>query len=596
MIPIADAVHSCRYKKVIAVMGSQMSKTETMTNLIGHRLDDDPAPQLYIAPTRNFCESVFEPRFKAMVNSCQSLRKKRRPGVREKKTQKHINGVRFRLAWAGSTSELAGDPAATVYVDERDRMDNDIGGEGDPVELADARHSTYSDGQTVIMSTPLEGNVETEEINGLEFWKVSDEVQSPTWKLFQESIRFHWAVPCPDCGDYFIPRFKQLWWPEGASPDVARDAAAMVCPNCASLIDQRHKDQMHAAGVFVAPGQTVDKSGHVDSAHVDGNLPATNAAGFWVSGLMSPWKTWGERAEQWLKAVASNEPERIQTVINTAFGELYASAGEVMEVETVSTLRMPYKLGILQDGVRRITAGVDVQQDRLYYSVRGWGLDLESWNLDQGELLGSTDGEQVWIDLGYLLEHHFGGKPIDLMLIDSGYRTQFVYEFCRRYKARAIPTKGRETATAPISRVTLDVNKTGKRKSHGLSLLLLNTDYFKLWLHERFQRDPELPGVWRLAEDTTEEFCESMVSESRVQKASGKAKWVEVRKNKNHYFDCEVNNVAAAYALNMQTHTSEAIKQQEARRAAKADQPSASKDSFRKNRRSRGKGWFNRDD
>jgi phage terminase large subunit GpA-like protein len=91
----------------------------------------------------------------------------------------------------------------------------------------------------------------------------------------------------------------------------------------------------------------------------------------------------------------------------------------------------------------------------------------------------------------------------------------------------------------------------------GLGIWHLNTDYFKRWLHERFERDPLLPGGWHLAEDTTEEFCKSMVSEARVLKASGRVTWVLLNKN-NHYFDCEVNNLAAAYSLNLQMMTSEA--------------------------------------
>ena len=114
MTAIGRAVASGLYKTVVAVMGSQMGKTEMILNIAGHRLDDDPVPILYIAPTKSFVENVFEPRYTAMVRGCASLLAKKRPGAKEKMTQKEIAGVKFRFAWAGSATELAGDPACIV--------------------------------------------------------------------------------------------------------------------------------------------------------------------------------------------------------------------------------------------------------------------------------------------------------------------------------------------------------------------------------------------------------------------------------------------------------------------------------------------------
>ena len=597
MPPIAEAIRDPWYTKVVAVMGSQMSKTETMANAMGHALDDDPAPQLYIAPTKSFVESVFEPRFRAMVNQCDSLAKKRKDGKREKKTQKEIAGVKVRFAWAGSATELSGDPARDVFVDERDRMDDNVDGEGDPVELADARHSTYADGCTTIFSTPTLGNLETFiSPDGLEFWDVADEVESPTWKLWQQGTMYHWAVPCPECHDYFIPRFKNLWWPEDATPDQALKEACLTCGSCGILIDGTHKSDMHAAGVYVAPGQKI-----VDGVVV-GEPPVSSTASFWVSGLMSPWKSWGERAQQFLAAVRSGDPERIQAAINTGFGELYSVAGEAPDVQLVYALRLPYKLNQVPQGVMKITMGVDVQKDRLLYSVRGWGADMEAWHLDHGELIGATDEDEVWEALGFMRDRHYEGLPIERCFVDSGYRTSYVYAFCRKFRTWAYPTKGRDTIEAsPLTRGKLDVgSRTGKRLAGGLGIWHINTDYFKRWLHERFERDPVLPGGWHLAEDTTDEFCKAMVSEARLVKPSGRVTWVLIHAN-NHYFDCEVNNVAAAYSLNMQTVTSASVAaaqarpQQVARESDAVQQAQAHVDPFRHNTQAAGGGgWFGR--
>lgn len=615
MTAIARAVASANYKTVVAVMGSQMGKTEMILNITGHRLDDDPVPILYIAPTKSFVENVFDPRYKAMISSCASLRAKRRPGAKEKMTQKEIAGVKVRFAWAGSATELSGDPACIVFVDERDRMADSVEGEGDPVTLADARHSTYPDGQTIVVSTPTMGTVETEvdPDTGLEFWSPGDEekvvtrteaqasqenvVQSATWKLFQEGTCFHWAVPCPHCDDYFIPRFKLLQWPEGSTPPQVKANVKMVCPCCGTLIDQHYKDEMNARGVFVAPGQSIDQDGTVH-----GKPPISDTASFWVSGLMSAWRSWGDRAQAFVRAVRSGDPDRIQAVINTGFGELYTLKGEAPELDVVKALRQPYKSGELPTAnARKIFLTVDVQKNGLFYCVRAWGVELESWLIEFGFMAGPTDGDLVWQDLAEFRDEHYGGLPIERCFIDSGYRTQFVYAFCRKYKTWAMPTKGRDTIDAtPLQKSKIDIGKhSGKRMAGGLAIYHVNTDYFKRWVHERLERDPNLPGGWHLPEDANDDYCKQIVSEARVVKPSGKIVWVQIFRD-NHFFDCEVLQVAAAYSVGLQSVRAESTAKRVKRRQAKTVEAAAEVaqprrvDPFRQDSRrtqTRG-GWF----
>jgi phage terminase large subunit GpA-like protein len=495
---------------------------------------------------------------------------------------------------------MSGEPACKVFVDERDRMDDSVEGEGDPVTLADARHETYPDGQTVVFSTPTMGNAETViEESGLEFFDIADEVTSATWKLWQEGTRYHWAVPCPECDDFFIPRFKLLVWPEGATPVQAKKEACLACPNCGALIEQFHKDEMNLRGVYVAPGQTIEKDGTVL-----GDPPEADSCTFWVSGLMSTWKTWGDRASKFLLAVRSGDVERIQAVINTQFGELYSVKGEAPDVEEVKNLRQPYKLGELSPDAKKVFLTVDVQKNGLYYTVRGWGADLESWLVDYGKLDGRTDGDTVWELLEGFKDLHYAGLPIDRCFIDSGYRTQFVYAFCRKYRTWAFPTKGKATIDAtPLQKSRLDVaTTTGKRLAGGLGLWMINTDYFKRWVHERIERDPTLPGGFHLPEDASADYCKQLVSEARIVKPSGKIVWAKIYRD-NHYFDCEVLQVAAAYSLNLQSLTSEVAAVEAKRRARAKDQPESKPergvDPFRtddRNRRGRGSGggsgWF----
>jgi phage terminase large subunit GpA-like protein len=551
--PIAEACADPRYKRVVVVMGSQMGKTASLLNIIGHKLDDDPAPVLYIGPTKSNVDGVIEPQVAQMLRSARSLWRKTLTGRKAQKLIKRVSGVTLRLAWAGSPTELASQPAHTVLVDEVDRM-APIPGEGDPVSLAEARIATYPDGRLIITSTPTEGNVSPVKHpeTGIEHWEVAqpEDLQSPVWRLWQEGTRWELAAPCPECKTYFVPRFKLLQWPEGCTPKRALKEARLACPSCGALINDEHRSRMIAASRYIAPGQ------RIEGDQVVGDPPDTDTASFWASGLMSPWMTWGQRAAAWIRAARSGDQERTRTAINTAFGELYRIGADAPPWESVRELRGAYQSGMVPSGVRALTCGVDVQKNRVVYSVRGWGLRAESWLIECGDLWGETDQEAVWSALEELLERPFDGKRIRRMAVDSGYRPgdkwkrpdHMVYAFARKHQGRVIATKGHETQSKPLSPSMIDVTIGGRLLKKGLQLWHLDADYFKSWVHSRLQWPVNQPGAWHVPDDVTDDYCQQVTAEARVPKPSGRVAWVRIRRE-NHLLDCEALNVAAAHSL-----------------------------------------------
>lgn len=543
MIPIMRAFAEPKYKRIVAVMGSQMGKTEAFWNVLGWRLDDDPTPMLYVGPTQKITESMSSDRVMKMLRSVPSLWDKLEKGKKNKIAEKFIGGVRLGFAWAGSATELAGHPVGLVLVDERDRMENSVGGEGDPVELSEARIATYPDGKLAIVSTPTEGTVDVyrHEETGIEHWKVAAEVVSPIWRLWQEGSRHEWAVPCPECGDYFVPRFRHLHWPKDSTPHQALHGAVLGCINCGAAISHDKMHAMNAEGRFLAPGQRVDRNGDVVGMH-----PATDAASFWVSGLCSPWQTFGQRARDWLRAARSADQDKARTIINTRFGELFAERGDAPEASAVGALRGEYLSDEMPDGSLVVTAGVDVQKDRLVYAVRAWGARSTSWLIRHGEMWGETDRMEVWNDLSELLEMDWSGKRIRLMLVDSGFRPDPVYSFARRHQGRVLPSKGHDGRDKPVSISKLDVTPQGKASRRGIHLAHVDASYFKSFIHGRIAWPTDQPGAWHLPADATDDYCEQITAESRVVKPSGAVVWVRSSKA-NHYLDCEVLNAAAAH-------------------------------------------------
>ncbi len=568
MIPFSRAIDARTHKKVVMAMFAQGGKSETLLDVMGQRFDTDPVPMLYVGPTKQYIATQWEPRITALLEEAPALKRKAASGKKMTKTKKVIAGVPLRLAHGGSSTALKSDPAGLCFTDEADELLANVKGQGDPIRLTDRRGDTYPDFVHAVVSTPSEGTseVEVDPQSGLEFWAEIDlaEISSTIWRLWQSGTRYHWAWPCPHCETYFIPRFSCLQWDKPIGPDgkpgrstpmLAARTAHIVCRSCGGVITDDDKEGMNAAGLYVAPGQEI-----VDGKVV-GNPPDSWTISYWVSGLASPFKSWGERAAEYVEAAATGDPAEIQAVINGGLGELYApGGGEVPEWSKIAELACPeYRSGEVPAGVRLATLTVDVQGDRLPYTVRGWGASGTSWLIEAGEIFGDTSDKDVWQTLEEFMHGDFDGVPIKLALIDAGFRpgkktevpVHRVYEFCARNKRLAKPTRGSSTAMVrPIATSNIEVNLEGKQRPGSVTLLRLDTDHFKRWVHERLTWDPEQPGGWHLPVDVSEDYCRQMVSEVRIRKPSGKPTWVK-RSKDNHYFDCEAMQAAAGSLLNV---------------------------------------------
>lgn len=560
---------------------AQGGKTASMLNVAGHRLDDSPAPILYICPTRNVAVKAIHPKVDEMLRTTPGLWQKTAQGKSYTTTSKVISGCTLRTAWAGSSNELATDTAAVVLVDELDRMLKNVRGQGNVLEQADARHASYADGRTAVFSTPTVGNVETftHPKTGLEHWEVAppEAVESAVWLLWQEGTRHEFAVPCPHCRDWFIPRLSLLQVRDDASPSEARREAAVLCPGCGVLIGSDWRMWMKDRGVYVSPGQRplpyddADQSAHV-ADWTSGDAPelvrggrgvhevefgcyalpageAVEDASFWVSGLMnfSAKRTFGDIASRLARARASGEPEKLQGVINLVGGECFRfGGGEAPSWHAVAARRADYRSGQLVKGVNMLTAGVDVQMNRLVYVVRGWGAGWESWLVEAGELWGATDKLAVWRDLSMLIQRSWTRKAPDgsdlalrpeRVLIDSGYRAEEVYGFVRSHQPIAFAAKGSKNLVRPYYANPIDVTINGRTYPNGVELWHFNDGIPKAWIHSRMDTDPEDPAQWHIPIDTSDDYCKQIVSEVRIALPGGGWDWKVT--GDNHFLDAE---------------------------------------------------------
>jgi phage terminase large subunit GpA-like protein len=278
--------------------------------------------------------------------------------------------------------------------------------------------------------------------------------------------------------------------------------------------------------------------------------PDSDTASFWVSGLASPWRTWGQSAQRWLEAHRSGEPEQRQACLNTVFGELFRLSGEAPAVAVVQGLRGGYRMDEVPTGVIGLTSGVDVQANRLIYVIRGWGTSATSWLIRAGEVWGETDQPEPWDQLAQLRELEFGGKTIRAMFVDSGYRPDGAYAFARRFPGRVWPTKGHDTQSKPLHMTRIETAPTGKSQRQGTSLVHLDSGHWKAYVHGRIAWPQDQPGAWHLPVDATDDYCQQLIAEQRLVKPTGEVRWIKTARE-NHYLDCEALAAAAASMFNV---------------------------------------------
>lgn len=568
MIPFGRGVADGVHPKVVLCCASQVGKTETFLDIIGERMDNAPAPLLYVGPNLKFLNEQFEPRLMALFDQAEALGMKVQKGKKMTKTRKIVSGVSIRLAHSNSSTALKSDSIALALTDEADELVASVRGQGDPIGLTDRRGEAYADFVHAIVSTPSKGPslVKRDPDTGLEFWAEQDpdDLDSKIWLLWQNGTRYHWAWPCPHCGEYFIPRFACLdpgedW--RKLSPEEARSRTRMICPKNGCVIGDADPEKtaiiagkMNDRGVYVAPGQKVSKRGVVS-----GDPPISTTLSYWVSGLCSPFTSWNERAQDYVEALRSGDQNEVQTVVNGGFGEMWTpTGGDIPEWEEVRKLKLAtYQEGHVPRGVRFLTMGVDVQKNRLVFAIRGWGRRQESWLIKAGELWGDTSLDDVWSDLATMMESPYDRRMIiSRVFVDAGFRPgkkddvpeHKVYEFGRRFSRLVRCTKGFEHRPTPLTVNRIDVRPSGKKPKFGLDLVRLDSDFFKSWVHERLRWPPDQPGGWHLYDGITEAYCRQIVSEARVKKAGGGYTWL-ARSRDNHFLDAEALAYAAAYML-----------------------------------------------
>jgi phage terminase large subunit GpA-like protein len=258
---------------------------------------------------------------------------------------------------------------------------------------------------------------------------------------------------------------------------------------------------------------------------------------------------------------------------NTLLGETWQERGEAPDWQRLYE-RREGRLGIVPRGGLILTAGADVQHDRIEVDVWAWGRRLESWLVDHVVLEGDTSRQEVWDRLTALLGRTWrneSGASMRLarLAVDSGdgRTTAAVYAWARRAGAgQAIAVKGVHgfDRSTPVDGPTyVDLTEGGRKIRRGAKVWSVSVAVFKSETY-RFLRldrptDEEIAegvgfpdGYIHIPLGVTAEWIKQLTAEQLVtvrdRRGFTKLEWRQMR-DRNEALDCRVYARAAAWLV-----------------------------------------------
>jgi phage terminase large subunit GpA-like protein len=516
--------------EIAVVMGSsQWGKTACAVNMVAYHMAHDPCPILVVEPTvdpmaKDLAKNRLDPIIAASPALRNTVSKRRARDASNTILLKTFKGGSLSVGGANSAASLAARSVRLLVLDEVDRYPPELPGEGSTLAIAFKRTISYRHRRRILMlSSPTLSGAPID-----------------AWFKRGDQRRFH--VPCPACGGLFAYRWSHVRWTDH-DPTTAR----LHCPSCDYGLDDAERVAMLSEGEWVP-----DHPERADHTVVSFHL--------WEA--YSPLSSLAEIVRGFLRArVAQKAGDKAEmhTWQNTTLGEpIDPDAGEGVEPAGLLMRREVYGLDVdIPAGGCCVTAGIDVQDDRLEALVLAWGPGEESWFVDRQTLPGDTSQPEPWRMLDELLTHeyrHASGVRLGIQAacIDSaGHRTTLVYDYAGRMAARRVFAIIGRDGQRPI--VSSPSPRRWGRLQREVPLYTVGVDAAKALLLSRLSLTEKGPGYVHLPHEdwADEELVAQLTSERLMMKWSKGIPtqvWKKIRP-RNEALDCSVYAIAALRLL-----------------------------------------------
>ena len=519
-------------RRIVVMKARRVGYTEgCINNVIGAWMHMAPCPIMVAQPSEADAEEWSKDSLDPMLETTPVLR-----GIvtsdRARAKGNTILHKRYRggVLYAGSASTakfFRRRLARLALGDEEDAWVGSVDGEGDPGKLLEGRVDTFPwNGKIGHGSTPT----------------IKD--ASRIERLFLDSDQRHYHVPCPECRHLQPLEWERLVWTKG-KPETVEYA----CAKCGVCIPHYKKAWMMRAA---------------NGARWVPQNPGNPTLGYLITALMSPWVTWEKLVREWEAAEGDAAAE--QVFWNTSLARTWDAANaEKWDNEDLRALLEP--IAVVPRTASVVTAGVDVQGDRLVFQADAWGHKEERWTLERRDFFGDPSAPEVWEQLSEALRTRYpvdggGSMRIRATCVDTGgSHTQAAWDFCRRRRRRNVfGIKGMGGA-----RRVWEMERRFRNKG-GYAPLIVGVDTAKEACHARLRRSAEQakigirggPGFWHFTDTLDQAYFDELTAEVRVveysrsKKGAGplKLRWV-LRKQgmRNEALDISVYSYAALQAL-----------------------------------------------
>ena len=538
-----DVIKEPGITRVSFMLGAQLGKTTIQQCITAYFIAHEPRSQIWLMPSEGdmltFRATKLQPMLDANPRIADRMAKPRgRDGQNNSRMISFIGGW-LMFSWSGSAKTLRGRSAPVTQADEIDGMEN-AGStekdEGDPVQLLMQRAASFSSsGQNLHIesSTPTvkgHSRIEAAHDSGdqRKFW-----------------------IPCQHCGERQVLRWENVEWvgrqyDEKGLPNHDLDAsfkqhepetAAYRCDHC---------------GVMWTDG---DRVAAVRNGEWIASRPTKGHASFHLSELYSPFRKLRDIVQSYLDKLAVDSHN---TFVNVSLAQ--TSEGEVEKLDPTGLKKRAYVFPAqVPMGGLYLTAGIDMQGDRLEAEIVAWGEGEQSWSIGYHVLWGDPLGGDVWNDLDDLLSgtylHESGAvMPVSAACLDTGGTsgmTQAAYDYLKGKTGRRLfGIKGYAPSFgAPI--VEKVMRKQSGKNARKVDIFRVAVDEAKLVVTKRLAKDnPTSPGYCHFPADREDldEWLKQITAETmrtRYVKGQPVREWWKPDKARNEALDCRVYALAA---------------------------------------------------
>jgi phage terminase large subunit GpA-like protein len=508
-------------------------------------------------PRKESAQDHVQEKFNPVVNAMPRLAGKITTSTARKDGNKELfrkfPGGWIKFIGSHSAPGAKSSSAPIVVYEEPDDADTNVAGQGGAIRLLTERTKGFRRVKRVTGGTPT--------IKGLSAIEHAESLS--------DQQRFF--VPCHHCGEAHVLAWENVHWPEDA--DIAHevygrarpDDAWYECPHCRGrwsyLQKLRNVTRAESAGFGYRP-----------------TAPYHGVRGFHISELMSPMPgaRFGEMVRKYLEARHKERQGDLGPLVafwNNQLGLPFEYAGDATNAETLASQAEDYPELIVPWGGLLITAGIDVQADRVAIVLRAWGRGEESWLVYWGEMYCGHDGgsvsdtsDPVWAGLRQFLTtplKHASGAELRVVSasIDAsdGKTSDAVYHFVRTHRGlgilraikgaseRAGRATDREIYSAPRK---VDYKSDTKAAKYGLQVYQVGTNKAKDWLAAHQQLTGAGPGRMHAYADVRGDYWEQVTSEVKApnRRRGGRKTWQLKTGRRNEAWDCEVYDLHAARA------------------------------------------------